>query len=115
LATPTSPPKFEQTYRFSTPIVGAASTPGWTRAVELTHTFRTEDGGVSKLVLLDCGSFNLWNKQVDPTGSADLLAVIAEWTNPANCWAGRDTTRPAAFVQLTKTLNEKLRRAYRMT
>lgn len=115
LATPTSDPVFAQTLRFDPPIVGTGATIGWQKATQLTHTFRTDLGGVSKLVMLDAGSFNAWNKQVDPTGSADLLAVIAAWTDNANAFAGRDGGRPSTFMQLTKTLNEKLRRAYRMT
>lgn len=115
LATPTSDPVYKETFRFTPTIEGGGADIGWSKAVQLTHSFRTVNGGVSKLVCLDGGSFENFDLQVDPTGSADLLAVIAEWTDEDNAWAGRDTTRPAVFLQLSKTLNEKLRRAYRMT
>jgi hypothetical protein len=116
LATPTSDPVFRQVSRFGvSPISGSGTSVGWDKATQLTHTFRTSGGGVSKLVALDAGSFNAWNKQTDPTGSADLLAVIAEWTSGAAGWAGRDGFQPTTFLQLTKTLNEELRKSYRMT
>jgi len=115
LETPTSDPVFRETYRFPIPIVGGGTAIGWQKAVQSTHTFRTSLGGISKLVCLDAGSFDAWDKQVDPTGSADLLAIIEEWSSGDNAWAGRDGGQPTTFLQLTKTLNEKLRRAYRMT
>lgn len=115
LLTPESDPVFNETLRFDPPIVGTGTAIGWQKAVQSTHTFRTSLGGIAKVVALDAGSFNAWDKQVDPTGSADLLAIIAAYTANANAWAGRDGGRPSTFLQLTKTLNEKLRRAYRMT
>jgi len=115
LETTTSDPVYRETSRFAPAIAGGGSDIGWSKATQLTHSFRTVDGGISKLVCLDAGSFENFDVQIDPTGSADLLAVIAEWTDEGNAWAGRDTTRPATFLQLSKTLNEKLRRAYRMT
>ena len=115
LETPTSDPVYQETFRFSPALEGGGSDIGWSKAVQLTHSFRTVDGGISKLVCLDAGSFENFDVQIDPTGSADLLAVISEWTDEGNAWAGRDTTRPAFFLQLSKTLNENLRRRYRMT
>jgi hypothetical protein len=115
MLTPTSDPVFQETLRLDPIIVGTGTTIGWQKAVQSTHSFRTSLGGTSKLVCLDAGSFNAWDKQVDPTGSADLLAIIAAWTSNSNAFAGRDGGRPSTFMQLTKTLNEKLRRAYRMT
>lgn len=115
MADETAIPVFKETYRFPTAIEGVSASTTWRKAVQNTFTFRTEDGGISKVVLLDSLSFNLWDKQTDPTGSADVQAVIDAWTDVESFFAGRDTARPAAFLQLTKTLNEKLRKAYRMT
>jgi hypothetical protein len=108
-------PEFAETYRFTTPIQGSSASTTWKKAAQNTFTFRTADGGISKVTLLDSLSFNLWDKQTDPTGSTDVLAVIDAWTDTNAFFAGRDNARPSAFLQLTKTLNEKLRRAYRMT
>lgn len=113
--TATADPVFRETLRFATPIVGTSASTTWRKASQLTATFRTSLGGISKLVMLDALSFNLWDIQVDPTGSADLIALINEWTQDISAWAGRDGGQPTTFLQLTKTLNEKLRKAYRMT
>lgn len=94
---------------------GTALTPGWSKAVEWTISFRSEDNNVSKLVLLDAASFDNFSKITDLTGETALAALIAEWTDTANAWAARDNTRPATWTQATRTLNEKLRKAYRMT
>lgn len=97
-----------------TGMEGEAISPGWYTAVEWTISFRSLDNNVSKLVFLDAGSFDNFNKIISLTGETALAAVIAEYMSLTNGWAARDNTRPATWTQATRTLNEKLRRAYRM-
>jgi hypothetical protein len=94
--------------------VGSAPTPGWYKAVQKTFTFRTNEFGTSKLVLLDAASFNTFNKQttLSSGGPEDLLR---DYLGSADGWLlGRDGGKPTTFLQIAVTLNEKLRRSYRM-
>ena len=98
---------------YSLSAVGSEAAPGWTQAVQLSIMFRTGGFGLSKLALLDCASFNSFAKVSSLTGQPALTAIFDEWTSSSSAWAGRDGTKPVNFIAATKTLNEKLRRAYR--
>lgn len=82
------------------------------KATQATWTWRTNESGIFKLVFLDTslGSFekitNAANASVAP-----IHAIVAG----ANTWMrGRDGGLPVTFLQVAFTLNEKLRKAYRM-
>lgn len=96
-------------------IPGTSVSTTWAKAVQQTLTFRTSEQGTSKLVMLDALSFNEFERLVDLTAVPSLQAIVDEWTDPTNGWAGRDSSQPVIFLQATRTLNEALRRAYRMT
>lgn len=96
-------------------IPGTTVSATWAKAVQQTLTFRTAEQGTSKLVMLDALSFNEFERLVDLTAIPSLQAIVDEWTASTNGWAGRDTSQPVIFMQATRTLNEALRRAYRMT
>jgi len=112
LATPTSDPipRFSQ----ALDIAGTGVSVGWSKAVQLTITAQAVDFSLGKLVLLDSGSFNTFDKVVAPGESATIDAIFAEWSSTSKCWATRGGTRPNVFKQASKTLNERLRREYRM-
>lgn len=94
-------------------ISGTNDDAGWSKAVQATWTFRTTAFGLFKLVMLDMASANDFNPVVAPSDAAytDLIAYITS----TNSWlSGRDDERPSTFLQISKTLNEKLRRSYKM-
>jgi len=112
--TPTSDPE-PRAQKSVGAIPGAVVTPGWVAAVQTTMTWRTNEFGLAKLVMLDSASADDFSKIVDLTASAALAGIDTEFTATPNGWAGRDDARPQTFISQTKTLNEKLRRAYRLT
>lgn len=98
-----------------TAMVGSNVTPGWTKAVEQIITVRSTVGGICKLVFLDMASGNNYGKVVSLSGEVALNDLFEEWSGLSNGWSARDNGRPATFLQMTKTLNQKLREAYRET
>jgi hypothetical protein len=110
--TPTSPatPKFTGALGIAGTSVQTASD----KAVQKTSTFRCDDFSLFKLVFLDspAADFNLFrNSPADPAWTALIDYVTADVT-----WlASRKGGRPVTFLQSAATLNEKLRRSYKMT
>lgn len=103
--------------RLSRPLtqVGTNTASGWDKATQLTFTWRTEDFGLFKLVLLDYNSGGDFSKTVDPTLYPNLNA-LNNYVTSTNSWlSGRDGARPTTFLQGSSTLNEKLRRSYKLT
>jgi len=113
-ATPTSDP-VPRAQKAFVAIDGDVADPGWTAAVQTTITWRTEEFGLAKIVMLDSASADDFSKITNLADSAALDAIDGEFTAVSNGWSGRDDARPQTFVSQTKTLNEKLRRAYRLT
>lgn len=95
--------------------VGSNGTPGNSHAVQATWTFKTDEGGISKLVMLDMGNNNSFERVTQATVGVAGQALIDEFTSDANGWAGRDNGQPTFFLQIAYTLNEKLRREYHLT
>lgn len=97
-------------------IVGTSSATAPSKAVQNVFTFRTEEAHILKLYLLDApvigGNFD---RSARGTWSANEIAVEAEIKADGNAWAGRDGAQVSSGIAITKTLNEKLRREYRMT
>lgn len=96
-------------------LVGTDTTTPWAKAVQQTVVMRTIGNGVVKVVNLDCQSFNDFDAVRQVGAAADIDAICAELKLATNAWCGNDNTRPNTFIGAFKTLNEKLRRAYRMT
>jgi len=84
------------------------------KATQATWSFKTTEGGVSKVVMLDVG-VSSFDRISSADVSAEETAFIDEWTGVGNAWAGRDNGRPFFFQQISYTLNEKLRREYHLT
>jgi len=94
--------------------IGTSATPGWTKAVQQTLTFRTDLFGVAKIVMLDADSQDSFDKTLVVPPASPLEALVNMFTDEDLGWAGRDNGRPDTYLSATKTLNEKLRREYRM-
>jgi len=101
-------------YSAALATLGTNGAPGWEKATQNTWSFRTTSFGAFKLVLLDSATADNFDRITDVTGITPAVNLIAEITDVANGWSGRDGTRPAQFSQIAVTLNEKLRRSYRM-
>jgi hypothetical protein len=100
-------------WRYGAPLgldgTGVALT-GWRQATQATFTFRTTAGGISRLVLLDKPTNNLFGRYTVPGVSE--TALIAEYTAVGRGWAGRDNGRPLVFKNVTIKTNDVLRRKY---
>lgn len=95
-------------------IAGIAFEPTiWSKATEMTWTFRADDFTLFKLVFLDA-RVNSFDKQVVLTGGSSADGIRDYVTADVTWLASRGGGRPANFLQLSKTLNEKLRRSYKM-
>jgi len=95
-------------------IAGTGGDTTWEKAVQWTITWRTDSFGIFKLVLLDAVSNNNFDKITDADSDVGLDPVNEYVTADVTWIAGRDGGRPDVFLQAAKTLNEKLRRSYRM-
>lgn len=95
-------------------VAGTVAAPGWFKAAQATWTMKTDLFGEFKIVNLDVATLNAWDKITSATASADQIALIAALRDADMGWAGRDGGRPEFFQQIAFTLNEKLRREYRM-
>lgn len=104
------------TPRYSAPlgIVGTAGVPIWTKATQATLTFRTEEFGLFKLVWLDFAA-DTFDRIASLAGRAGLAAIVNYVTADVSWMSGRDDARPTTWLQMSTTLNERLRRAYGMT
>jgi hypothetical protein len=92
---------------------GTAGSPGWTKAVQGTFSIRTTNFGVFKITMLDSASGDNFDPSSALGGAAlDLFNLVSDTLNG---FSGRDNGRPNVFIKFTQTLNEKLRRSYRMT
>lgn len=94
--------------------IGTSATPGWSKAVQATLSFRTSLFGIAKIVLLDYDSQDSFDKTVVVPPATPLSALRDEFTASTNGWCGRDGGRPDTYISACVTLNEKLRQGYRM-
>lgn len=84
------------------------------KAWQQTFTFRATDFTLFKLVLLDA-PIGMGNERiVNLTPNVNYEALRAYVVAPETWIASRGGGRPQTFLQLASTLNEKLRRSYRM-
>lgn len=98
------------TYPLNVP--GTIVTPDWWEAVQGTFNFRDTDFTSMKLTLLDCDSENLFGKLVAVSSVARWDAIADEIVNTGAAWSSRNGFQPVTVLSFTRTLNEKLRRAY---
>ena len=96
-------------------IAGTITGEGISKAVQATWTFRADDFTISKLVMLDVPPPGSNFEKITSIGSSGAgHDLVAYWTSAATWVASRGGGRPNTFLQVAKTLNEKLRRAYGM-
>jgi hypothetical protein len=95
-------------------IAGTSTQTAADKAVQKTTTFRCDDFSIFKLVFLDspAADFNLFRNS--PPDAA-WTALINHVTADVSWIASRKGGRPVTFLQSAATLNEKLRRSYKMT
>jgi hypothetical protein len=95
-------------------IDGTNLVPGWYKAVQTTISMRTTNFGLFKLVLLDSASSSSFDPIFGLSPSPALEDIVDQVKDQGNAWSGRDNGRPDVLISQTKTLNEALRKAYRM-
>lgn len=93
--------------------VGTAATPGWFKASQETISMRDTGGNLVKVTLMDFASGNNWDAYTNAT-TIGVSAIVGEMVALTNAWMSRANLRPSNFIRRTATLNEALRRAYRM-
>lgn len=96
-----------------TGLDGTSVTGGWSKAVQGTLSALGEDGSKARITLLDSDSNNDFSLITSLTGAV-LPAIMDEWGATTNGWSTRGDSKPNTFLEYSKTLNEALRREYRM-
>jgi len=96
-------------------IAGTGGGTGWAEAVEQTFIIRTAAFGLFKWIMLDVPTDNFFGKVNPADFSSDFTALMSNLTADTSIYAGRDNSKPNIVKQATITLNEKLRRAYKLT
>lgn len=94
--------------------VGSSATPGWSKAAQFTLSFRTAAFGLAKILMLDVDTQDSFDKTLVVPPATPLEALVNGFTAADQGWCGRDGTRPQTYLSTCVTLNEKLRREYRM-
>lgn len=83
-------------------------------ASQTTMTLRTTNFGIFKLIWFDATPNTDFLPQRSLPGSGQPLDLYNVVTSTSWAFAGRDNGRPNQFIQVSYTLNEALRRAYRL-
>jgi hypothetical protein len=96
-------------------IAGTGTGGGWYKAVQATWSIRAANFSEMKLVFLDANSADDYDKIENFVGLTAVTAVMAILSADTNGWSSRGNSKPTTLTQITYTLNEKLRRSYRMT
>lgn len=113
LASPTSPPFIRRAKNID--VDGVVATPGWTKAVQITWSLKTDLGGDIKYVMLDAATGGSFDKITSASVTAEQTAFLDLVQDDANGFAGRDGGQPYFFQQITYTLSDELRKIYRMS
>jgi hypothetical protein len=99
----------------STAIAGTSTSTSWSKATQVTLTFRDTEFGLSKLTFLDVPTGNDFGVKTPFTIDPDVSDIVTYYTATTRAFASRKGHRPATLIRQTATLNEKLRRSYRDT
>jgi len=113
LATPASDPVWRNQVSLVA-SVGTGTDIGWQKAVQTTVSIRSTEGGVFRVQMMDSGSFDEWNKLTNLSTIPAVEDIVEYVSDPENGFRARDGGRPAAFIEMSKTLNEQLRKSYKM-
>lgn len=93
--------------------VGTAAVPGWSKATQETVSMRDTGGNLVKVTLMDFASGDDFEAYTS-AAAIGVDGIIGEFFSSSNAWMSRANLQPSSFVRRTATLNEALRRAYRM-
>jgi hypothetical protein len=95
--------------------IGTAVAPFWTKAVQATISLRDTETNAVKYVLLDSASFGEFDA-IRNLATVDAVFDIVDYVrSTANAFSSQAGLRPFTFLGYFRTLNEKLRKSYRMT
>ena len=83
-------------------------------ASQSTMTARTGSFGIAKLVWFDATPSTDFLPQRSLPVSGQPLDLWNVWSSLSWAWSGRDNAKPEQFIQVSYTLNEALRRQYRL-
>jgi hypothetical protein len=114
LADPDATPLLANAGVFTSSNVGTEDTPGWTKAVQGTFSYLGSGGSKGRLNFMDSISGNNFDPQFTTGPSGILVTLLGVLSDDAYGWSTRGGEQPTTFLQYSKTLNEKLRREYRM-
>jgi hypothetical protein len=96
--------------------IGTSSSTSVNKAVQNVFTFRTEEAHILKIYLLDSPVIDTnFNRISRGSWNANSIALETVIKADANAWAGRDGAQVSSGIAILATLNEKLRKEYRMT
>lgn len=93
--------------------IGTAGTPGWAQATQETISLRDTAGKLFKLTLMDFASGNNFAAYT-LASTIGVDGIVDELIADTNAWMSRANNQPDNFIRRTATLNEALRRAYRL-
>lgn len=95
-------------------VVGTNIAAGNTKALQATLTMKTSLGNLFKQVLLDMGNNNSFERVTAASLGGAGAAWVAFLQDLDGAICGRDRGAPQFFLQISYTLNERLRREYHM-
>lgn len=98
---------------FDVSSIGTAATPGWFAATQESINMRDSLGFMAKLSLMDFASGDDFGKYLNAF-TIGVDGIFAELSSSANAWMSQAGNQISSFISRTATLNEKLRRSYRL-
>lgn len=98
---------------FSVSSIGTAATPGWFAAAQETINMRDTLGFMARLQMMDFASGDDWGKYLNPV-TIGVDGIYGELSSSSNAWMSQAGNQIGSFISRTATLNEKLRRSYRL-
>lgn len=108
--TATPQPRYQATLNVPGVLTAADAVP----ASQGTMSFRTAAFGKFKITFLDAIPSGDFKPQLPGGFTAAQTAIAAALSNSGNAWSARDNSQIGDPQRLTWTLNEKLRKAYRL-
>lgn len=85
------------------------------KATEITYVMRTTAFNIVKMVLLDVPVNTNFDEKLPGAFSSADNDFLLTFGDPTAGWVGQDGSKPNTAVRITYNLNQKLRKAYRMT
>lgn len=107
-------PAFPQANYVPTQVGTLAGAPP-RKATEITYVMRTTSFNIVKMVLLDVPVSTNFEEKLPGSFSGPDNAFLTAFGDVGRPWVGQDGAKPQTAVRITYNLNQKLRKAYRMT